>query len=198
MDTLAAPPRLPWLSIFATPRRTIRALVGADPARRVYLLSALAGIGALAGAMSAAGLTRDAKPTDFLPTLLVDGPILGIVLVLLASRMLSWSGQAVFSGRATEQEVRAAIAWVASVWIWIGALIFVRGWIDPTSPLRDPLGYGALALGVVAALALLRALAEVQQFSVWKSIASCLVAILGLVLALAIPVGCLWFVLRFV
>jgi hypothetical protein len=97
--------------------------------------------------------------------------------------------------------VRAAVAWVSSAWIWIGAFAVVR------QRVAIPAGNQSLVLAfdvavgtilVLAFLALLRAVAEVERFSPWKTLVAVVVALLALSAALAIPVASLAVVLEFV
>jgi len=198
MNSNPALPRFPALSILFESRRTVRAIVDADPSHRVLLVSAFSGIGAWIAAFSFLGIEIFADAGATAKLLLLDGPILGWVGVYLTSRLLSWSSQAVFGGRATELEVRAAVAWVSTAWIWIGVLAFARQRAAGQPALVTALDLAAALLGVIALFALFRAVAEVERFSAWKTFLAGIVAVLALVLTLAIPVGSLALVLEFV
>lgn len=196
-----AVPSFPALSILFASRRTVRAIVDRDPSHRVLWVSALSGIGLAVAVLAYLGIDLSANPRSLVALLLLDGPILGLVGVYLSSRLLSWSSQAVCSGRATELEVRAAVAWVSSAWIWIGALAVVRQRVAIPAGNQSLVLAFDVAAGTILALAflaLLRAIAEVERFSPWKTLLAVVVALLALSAALAIPVASLAVVLEFV
>lgn len=192
---------VPAFSILFASRRTVRAIVDRDPSHRVWIASALSGIGLSIAVLSYLGIDVAANPGSLLALLLLDGPILGCVGVALASRLLGWSSQAVFSGRASQLEVRAAVAWVSTAWIWIGAIAVLRQRVfvsSGNSSIVLALDILAAATLALAFLALLRAIAEVERFSPWKTLISVVVALLALAAALAIPVASLAVVLELV
>lgn len=106
-------PRKPWLTIWSAPRKTIRAIVDSDPTRHVLLLAAIAGV---AGALNRS--SNDNGIGNILPTwgvvlvVVVLGPLGGLLSLYVGGAILRWIGSRL-GGRASSEEVRAAIAWSA-------------------------------------------------------------------------------------
>lgn len=194
----------PWVTIWTRPRGTIRGIVNSDPTTFVLPLAMLSGFGN--------GLTRLFKSqTVELPVagLLVGsiiggalGGFIGIYLMGFLVRMTGgWLG-----GRATAQEVRAALAWssipiVALLPIQLLTLAvygadFFRA-DDPQNvgaskgPLLLVMAMAMIVLGFWSAFLNIKCVAEVHRFSAWKSLGTLLlvgVVFLGIVLLIVVIV----------
>jgi hypothetical protein len=191
----------PWLSIWISPRRTIRKIVDTDPGKFVIPLAMLAGI-SQALDRSVARSSGDTLPlTVVLAICLILGPIGGILSLYIGGALFRWSGSWL-GGQARTEEVRAAIAWssVPVIFIlplWIPQiLIFGEELFTTATPRMDAnpvlalllLGFGLfeLAVGIWAFIIFLQTLGEVHRFSAWKALAA---AFLG-TLVVVVPILC--------
>jgi Yip1 domain len=187
----------PFLTIWTRPRATIRAIVDTRPEHHVLLLAAIGGVYNALGQATLRG-SGDVIPTaGVLGICLILGPISGLFSLYVGGYLLRWSGSKL-GGRATDQQVRAAIAWstvpaVVLVLLWIPKLVLFRSDLFTTEMPRiaaNP-GLGLLMLGFAALdlilavwsfVLLLKCLGEVHGFSAWRAIASMLLLIALLLL----------------
>ena len=195
-------PLSPWLTIWIFPRNTIRQIVDTNPRKNVILLSGLAGIfGFFDRAMG--NNLGDIVPFIYLILLMIIlGPLLGIVAVYIGGIILNWTGS-LFGGVANQLDVRAAIAWSSLPGLLISIfnlpkLLLFRDEAFTSMTLRtDAILHSNLLflqmisiyslvlmlLGVVFSLwgviILIINVAEVNRFSVWKSILSIVIPLIG-------------------
>jgi hypothetical protein len=202
-----AAPLNPWLTIWIWPRKTIREIVDADPGYRVTLLAMLAGFAqALSEATSENMGDTLSLPIIFLLCAIL-GPIGGLISLYVMAGLWrltgSWLG-----GKASSQEVRAAIAWssVPVIWamlLWIPYLaIFREEMFTSAMPRTESslllllllLGFGLveIVIGLWRIVVLLQCLGEVHRFSAWRALGAFILGpllialpLLGLILLVA-------------
>lgn len=108
------------------PRQTIRRIIDSDPDWFVRTLFLLAIVSAIVKDFDLQGFDElTAMPPSLLAINIVAGVVLGILFMLLAYYILSWSATLVgtwLGGTGTFREVRAAIAWGLAPLVW--ALIY--------------------------------------------------------------------------
>jgi len=188
--------RNPFLSIWTSPRETIREIVSFDPNYHVLLLAALQGI---AKALDRAS-TKNAGDMLSLPVILgiavVLGPLGGLFSLWLGSHLLRWTGSWI-GGMADRTEIKAAIAWSGVPLIVSLAVVAVEVAVfgidvfrseETSAPLSSTtailllnLGLLQIMLGVWSLVLFCNTLAEVQQFpSAWKGLGNA--ALVGLVI----------------
>jgi hypothetical protein len=192
----------PLLSIWIKPRETIRKIVDTDPTKHVILLAMLAGIG------NALDRSSSRNAADLLPlaTILLicilAGPVGGIISLYIGGALFRWTGSWL-GGKATSEEVRAAIAWasVPSIFIlpiWIPELlIFGEELFTSSTPRLEAnpllgillLGFAAfeIVVGIWGLVIFMLTLGEVHGFSAWKALAA---TVLGL-LVVVVPILCI-------
>lgn len=99
-----------FLEIWLRPRATIRAIVETNPYRFVWILAAISGIYQwLDNAVK-----REAGDTLALTTIVIFALVLGSIggiVTLHVAGFLFWATGSMFGGRASGEEVRAALAW---------------------------------------------------------------------------------------
>jgi len=200
------PPKNPWLWMLVQPADTIRQIVDFDPQYYVLLLSCLYGISALLiGTIQNPNLHLNY--TVLLPTVLVGGPLFG----LLSVSLIGWTLRIAAphsGGHASEHETQAAFAWSLLPEIYVLPLAFAAA--IAVSPDTGVVQAGTATALIIATLVasvasrlwsfvlLLNTLAEVNQFSLWSAFTTLVTAALILfVLAVLffLPFVGLYFVL---
>lgn len=181
----------PWISMWTKPRETIQDIVNSNPIYFVVPLGMLAGIGrALDNAVSRNMGDRFDLHTIFLACIL-GGAIMGLLALYLGSLLLRPTGQWL-GGKATAENIRAALAWsaVPSIWalfLWIPEIaIFGKGLFMSEIPEMEESAWMAwtlLAFGIVeitigiwSLVVFVKSLSQVQGFSSWKALANALLA----------------------
>ncbi len=183
MDTVAIAPPVPspWLTIWLSPRRTIRRVIDGEAGATWWPVVALSALGQAIGALAFDPDGSLAVSRSFMPvTIGIAQTIFGVVVgPFLLAFVGGWLG-----GDADPSDIRHAIVWgnvpfaVAAVG-WIPLALWFRGSLsDPNADIPLALVPFMLALGVAALWSVVTqilALAEVQRFSVWRAIASVLI-----------------------
>jgi hypothetical protein len=185
-------PAQPWLSIIVNPRWTIGRLARADPDRDVPAIAIIVGYGMWLAIERYLGSGDHLAPHEILGFGLLVGPILGLLLLYLGSKLLTLSG-GWLGGRASHRDVRTALGWAATPLVWAQLLWLPLIVIQGSNVFRSTAGGNLLSPGLQAffltlvagcllwALGLLLiGLSEVQQFALWRAAASLLLGILVL------------------
>ena len=102
-------PHRPWLSILFSPRSTIRAIIDSDPHRYVYVIVMIAGVFEFLSSASERDFGDSISLVVILAGSIVIAP-LAIIGWFINGSILGWSGR-LLGGKATSDEVRAALAW---------------------------------------------------------------------------------------
>lgn len=174
----------PWTSIWFRPRATIQHVVDTELEKHVVALAALSGIVQALDNASGRNL-GDALPFPVVLGLaFILGPILGLIGVYLWAWLLRWTGRWL-GGRATLPQLRTAIAWGSVPMIAAGVpLLLMLILIGPelftestprldAQPTRSLVFLGLVVVQLVMALwgivTLLKTVAQVQGFSVWRA-----------------------------
>ncbi|HXJ36793.1 MAG TPA: YIP1 family protein [Candidatus Eisenbacteria bacterium] len=199
----------PFVTIWEAPRATIRRIVDSDPRRHVNLLFFGGGV---VGTLSA--LRSHAPSFDVPPLFAAGGCILVGLLSVPSSHLGAWYMRSIggwLGGTASRQEVAAAFAWAGvpavvggfALWVLQFALFGTellspeRPTIDAASPLLlTTLRLASLLLGVWTSTASLLCFAEVNRFSVLRSLTTWILSVLVVVLVIGLPVGVLLLLLR--
>lgn len=186
----------PWLSIWVRPRGTIRKIVDTNPERNVLLLAILSGIIRALDNATDEGFGDDLSLFTIMIIVLIMGSLGGFITLYVGGAVFRWSGS-LFGGVAPSEHVRAAIAWssvpnVILLIIYIPIIIiFGADWFS-TSPtfmerselltvlLAGGLVFVSVALVLWQAFLFVKCLAEVHQFSAWKSLGASVVGILAI------------------
>lgn len=175
----------PWVSMWTKPRTTIQQIVKTNPEHLVFLLAAIAGI---SKAMDRAVIRSLGDqwhwPSIFLFAL-IGGTISGIVGLYIGSTLIRWTGTWI-GGKASAQNIRAAVAWscVPVAWamlLWIPQLgLFGQELFTTETPNLDAnpsLSYSLFGflgvefvIGIWTVVVLLKCLGQVQGFSAWRAL----------------------------
>lgn len=174
----------PWTSIWLRPRATIQHIVDTELERHVVALAALSGI--VQALDNASGRSAgDSLPFPVvLGLVFILGPLVGLIGVYLWAWLLRWTGRWL-GGQATLPQLRTALAWgsvpmiaggvpLFLVLILIGPELFTES--TPRLDARPTLAIAVLGLILVQVVltlwgivTLLKTVAQVQGFSVWRA-----------------------------
>ena len=174
----------PWTSIWFRPRATIQHIVDTELEKQVVALAALSGIVQALDNASGRSL-GDALPFPVVLGLaFILGPIFGLIGVYLWAWLLRWTGRWL-GGQATLPQLRTAIAWGSIPMIAAGVpLLLSLLLLGPelfteqtprldAEPTRSLVFLGLVVVQLVMALwgivTLLKTVAQVQGFSVWRA-----------------------------
>lgn len=195
----------PWLRMWTHPKSTIRSIVNYDPNYRLYILSAIYGFVSLIGSFQSFALGRAINFYYLLIIGLIIAPIWGYLIFSFASFFIHLTGKWL-KGQAKYKEIRACIAWsnvpmIGNLILWIFLLIIFKsdifndfpGSFEITIPQRSILFIvmlSQLILSIWVIVLYINSLAEVQKFSVGKSV-------LNMILAVILFIG-IFFVVSFI
>lgn len=196
VDALITALENPWVSIWLSPRETIRKIVDRDPTHDVIMLGALAG--GLAGLNSSLSASLGEAPVALPPWLVPYLPIwtflspfigaaAGIGAIYASAFVFQWVGR-VLGGVASWREVCAASAWAEVPQICLAAvalgLLLVTGVTQaffPSMPAADPNAAAraarhfteadgiAVIVSIWSLVIFIQSLAEVHRFSAWRA-----------------------------
>lgn len=191
----------PLLSVWFHPKVTIRHIVDHTPEKHVQLLAVISGIFRFIDQSSQKSLGDTVSMLGILGLAVLIGIPAGLISLYLTGALFRWTGSWL-GGNATDRDVRAVYAWSSVVDI-VGLIIFLplilvfgRGWFQSSPSWADssagllivmlliPLG---LILLIWRAVIFLSGLAEVHNFSIWKSLVA---TVLGFMILL-IPILCI-------
>jgi len=193
----------PWTSIWTRPRATIRQIVDTDPKYMVIPLGAAAGIAQALGEIS------DRPQNDELPLQMIMaiaigvGAVLGLAGLFVGGWVIRWTASWL-GGVGTSLQTRAAWAWgqvpvVATIPIML-TLIALFGLdvfnnYSPETELQAQLwplilvgGGLVVVLSVWSVFTLLKCVAEVHQFSSWRSLGAFFLASLVVFAVVFVPI----------
>ncbi len=178
-------PYNPWISIWTRPRATIQQIIDSDPCKYVLLLAALNGISGSFQRASNKNLGEKHTLSMLVLGCIIAGPIGGILIIYLHGLLIKISGK-LLNGKASPEEIRAALAWGYLPVIW-GILLlppqlvlFGNKLFTPWTPnpgddiLLFSLYYlfmlADLILGIWSFVITLKCIGQVQGFSAWKAL----------------------------
>jgi signal peptidase I len=191
----------PWVSAWFRPRATIQQVVERDAKRHVFVLAGLGGIAYVSILLMQAGLANALFDWRTVLALILAGLTLGVVNILLNAVLYRWSGGWI-GGAASFVEIRAALAWgmVPLAWallfcavVLLGLKFFAElsappnGAASALAGATHAAGYLLLACSLWAIVISLIMVAQVQQFSFWKTFFNTvLVVVLNVLIALLV------------
>lgn len=172
----------PWFSMWTKPRATIQQIVDTDPKHLVLVLAAAFGFNVMLGL--GVGLKDD---IDLLwPEILfgaaIFGPIYGIFILYIFFGWIVYETGKWINGKASPQNIRAAVAWsyVPVIWmmiLWLPKLALldqetsIAGAMR-TIPLLSLFAIIDTAVGIWGLVIFTKCVGQVQGFSAWKALLS--------------------------
>jgi hypothetical protein len=194
----------PWISIWTEPRKTIAKIVEENPKRDLWKLAAIYGFLSFMNGSQSFVLGDKVQFLLILFFSIILAPIWGMIVFGVWSWVVQLIGK-LLKGQASFSFVRAAFAWscvplIVNILFWILLLILFGGSLfqmgqlttGPTIILTFIL-IGKVIVMIWSLVIYINALAEVQKFSIGRSIANIILAWI----AIGIVIAILWTALVF-
>lgn len=176
----------PWFSMWIKPRETIRALASQDTGYRFWILSLIVGWPFI---LQIYVILYYENPIYLLLITITLGILFGALNILIQTAILFLTGK-MLKGKASFAEMRLAISWAHLPFILFSLgfiVLFLLNWFLPTLETGESLLHPAIGrmfliplcalVGFVAYLILLiGSVAEVQKFSIARSLVNVLLA----------------------
>lgn len=204
MNTDETPKLNPWTAIWTKPRATIQQIVDTDPTHWVLPLGALAGISSTLDQASIKSLGDQFNLPEILGIAIIGGILVGILMLFISGALLRLTGKWL-GGVATQQQIRAAIAWssvplVFSMLLWIPQYALVGNELFTTETpilnsnptlLLATLGFMVLelVLAIWGLVIFLKCLGQVQKLSVWKALANAIITLALVLISIILVVA---------
>jgi len=178
----------PWLSIWTSPRKTIRHIIETAPVRKTFLLAVVFGLQYLLSFYHAL-LAQGTFVNPYLMIgALVFSPLLGYILLNIGSFVFYMVGK-LFKGKAPFSHIYASVAWsivpfIVNVVLWLCFFVFFTFDIS----LFDSIYYliFTLIVGYVipiwSFILLVNCLKEVQEYSIWRAVSTVVLPVIVLYL----------------
>ncbi|MBN2478643.1 MAG: YIP1 family protein [Parachlamydiales bacterium] len=183
----------PWITIWFSPKKTIRQIVDYKKNYKIWLLSFIYGFVSLISLSQTLSLGSALNVIIIFIISLILAPIWGYIVFSFASFFMYFTGRWI-KGSATYHDVRAAISWsnvpmIVNFALWVLLFVIFGPMIFKNFPGEYALSNTQIALLFVILLLQLivsiwilvlfvNCLAEVQRFSVAKAILNIVVAII--------------------
>jgi len=186
----------PWISMWTSPRETIREILATNPKKGRFVLALIFGLQYVLGTYS--NITQLFEISSLVPffILLILSPIVGYIWFYLYAFFLSLIGK-LFKGKAPFSSVIASTAWANLPYVinlalaFLILLLFVLHLITNIVLLPSGMSSFFALLSYTAPIwsfiLLVNCMMEVQGFSVWKAVGNVLLA--GLALGFIIGVS---------
>lgn len=176
--------RLPWVTVWFSPRRTIERLVAIRPSYFVWLLAMLGTIASIYNQISVLESAAYLLNWQLASVLILFGAPAGVCWVYLAGLMLSWVGR-LFGGRASALHMRAVFAWSMLPTILGAIVIAVIGATSNRGSTWDIVPLLVAFFSLWSLVVVLLMLGRIEHFGFWRTISTYLVS---WILALAVAV----------
>ena len=174
-----------WLTIWVSPRATIRRIVAENAKKSLWILAAIYGFSAILSSFQSLSAGFVVKMLPIFILAVIFAPIWGYVAFAIWSWVVMWTGKC-FKGQGDFQAIRASYAWscvplVGSDLIWIAMILLMGSQLFTPSVAQQayPTGQtllllsfllGKVVFSVWSLVIYLNALAEVQKFSILRAI----------------------------
>ena len=202
----------PWLTIWCSPRQTITRILKVDPSYRFVWLSAIYGFPMLLQISQSLSLSFYFSWPIIMTGALILSPFAGMLGFTIIAGLLFWVGRWI-GGTGNFISIRAAVSWANAPnivtglsWLVLIALfqdrIFYDGFMQRSFAGREQavLSFVAALQFVIAVwsfVLLLKTLAEVQRFSVWKALLNVILPFALFVIALWVAMWLIWWIKDF-
>jgi hypothetical protein len=192
----------PWISIWTEHRKTIARIVDENPKRDVWILAWIYGFLSFMNGSQSFVLGNKFQFFGIIVFSIIIAPLWGMLVFAVWSFVVHLIGK-LLKGKASFSYVRAAFAWscvplTVNIVLWILLLLaFGRTLFQTAQPTTGPIILLTLVLIAKVIIMIwslviyINALAEVQQFSIGRSIVNILLAWI----AVAVVVAIFWVVL---
>ncbi|MCF6139156.1 Yip1 family protein [Pseudalkalibacillus berkeleyi] len=191
------------LTIWTSPRKTIRTILDSGDDKYTLILVSIAGIMNALNRASGSNMGEDMSIWAIILLALFFGPLSGIISLYIGTLLISWTGKWI-GGVGDHSEIKVAYAWsnvpaIISVILWIPQLIFFGDdmFTANMEKVESNLGFTILFFAISAIEAvllvwgiiiLIKSIAEAQQFSSWRAIGNLLLSVLIVVVPILLIV----------
>jgi hypothetical protein len=195
-----------FLSMWTSPKKTIRSVINTNPDSKLFLLSLIYGLPMMFYYAQGSSLGQNYQLSTILLISLIGAVIIGYIGINIGSALLFITGKWI-GGKASFKEVRASVAYsnvtnVVSIGIWLLLMTMFRQAVFLADfPYASSLGNFAvimngifivqLVVAIWSIVIFVASLSETQGFSVFKSIINTLLPI-GVVFVLIWVMGLLF------
>jgi hypothetical protein len=194
------PNKSPWVSVWVHPRETIRSIIAENSRRSLWILAFIYGFTSLLNCFQSFPI---ASYMGMIPMLLISiifAPFWGYAFFVIWSWVVVWTGK-LLKGQGNFETVRAAYAWscvplLGNIPLWLLLILFYSQFlfygiqdqiVQPgAAMLLFLILIAKLVFAIWASVIYLQMLAEVQHFSILRSIGNVILAslIIGIATAL--------------
>jgi hypothetical protein len=187
----------PWISIWTEPRKTIARIVDENPKRDLWVLAWIYGFLALMNGSQSLVLGNQFQFVGIIVFSILIAPLWGMLVFAVWSFVVHLMGK-LLKGKGSFSYVRAAFAWscvplTVNIALWILLLaVFGRTLFQTAQPTTGPLVLLTLVLIAKVIIMIwslviyINTLAEVQRFSIGRSILNILLAWIAVALVVAV------------
>lgn len=195
-----------FLTMWTSPRKTIRRIIDSDPDSKLFVLSLIYGLPMMFYYAQNASLGQTSRLSTILLIALIGAVIVGYIGINIGSALLYFTGKWI-GGKATFKQVRASVAYsnvtnLVSIAIWLVLMsMFKTSVFMSDFPYASSLGNFALLMNTIFLVQLVVAvwsvvifiasLSETQGFSSFKAVINTLLPI-GVMFALLWILGLLF------
>jgi len=194
----------PWISIWTEPRKTIAQIVATNPNRGLWLLAWIYGFLSLLNGGQSLTVGNHFHVLLILVFSVVVAPFWGMFVFWIWTWAVLLIGK-ILKGQADFTAARAAFAWscvplIVNIVLWILMLLVIGGALFQTAqPTQGPMVFltavliAKLAVMIWSLVIYINALAEVQKFSVARSVANIVLAWIALGIVITIVFLGVWY-----
>ena len=194
----------PWISIWTAPRSTISKIVSENPKRGLWPLAWIYGILSLLSGSQSLSLGHSMSLLSLLLLAIVFAPLWGMAVFGIWSWVVYWVGR-LLGGVGDFSFIRAAYAWscaplLVSLILWVLLISFFGSNLFQQSPDTHFMQQGLVillfgsliaktVLSIWSLVIFINTLAEVQKFSILRSISNIILAWI----AIGVVIWLVWF-----
>lgn len=206
-NVLDSPPKNPWVSVWLSPRATVRQLFHKEPVPGLFALYCFYGLNRFLDRASDKSFGDHASTATILGLAVLLSPLIGWVNLAFWGWLLRVTGEYI-GGKGDAKRIHTAVVWAslpraAGVLIWIVLLSFFGGQVFreemPQLDANPDLAYVffiAVGVGVILSLwslvLLTETLAEAQGFSRSRAIGNLLLSAGAILIPILVIVGILY------
>ncbi len=182
-----------FLTIWTSPRQTIRSILDSGNTKYIYMLAMVAGITNSLDRASGSSAGDDTSLWLILLLAFILGPIGGIITLHIGAFLIRWTGNWI-GGAGDKSDIKVAYAWtnvpaIIGLILWILQLLLFGDEMFTTEMDRVDSNTSLYVLFFVIAaiemvlmvwgiIILIKGIAEAQRFSSWKAIGNLLLSAL--------------------
>lgn len=179
----------PWISIWGSPKKTIRSILERDPKRIILWLAIIGGIVSAFSWLGYLWLTyplrQDYQSALFIVAILIAGGIFGIVHLYFGGWLYRLTGSWI-GGKGNYTDVKCAVGWSSYPFIVAGIFGIISMLPYPSYWFQLSFGILNLIFAIWGFIIFMNLLGEAHRFSAWKALLAFLIALVLLFVALMI------------